>query len=446
MGQSDLAVVLAAGQGTRMRSARPKVLHAVGNLPMIGHVLRAVDAAGLGRAAVVVGHGGAEVTAAVGRLSPEAACFVQDGQKGTAHAVLAARAAIGALPADAAVVVLYGDTPLVEARTVAHMAALVREGAAVAVLAFEATDPTGYGRLLMRDGRLAAIREERDATPDERAVRLCNSGIMALSAGTALSLLDAVGDGNANGEYYLTDVVAIAFGRDLPVAVAVADAGEVTGVNDRVQLAAAEAIFQARRRREAMLGGATLLAPDTVFFSYDTRLAEDVTVEPHVVFGPGVTVEAGATIHAFCHFEGAHIGRGAAVGPYARIRPTTRLGEKAKLGNFVEVKNAEIARGAKVNHLSYGGDSVGGEGANLGAGTITCNYDGTSKYVTRIGAGAFIGSNSALVAPVTIGDHAFVASGSVITEDVPDDALAIARGRQVVKPGRSRVRPGAEEG
>jgi len=425
-----------------MRSARPKVLHSVGHLPMVLHVLNAVAAAGLGRVALVVGHGGDKVAAVAAAAAPEATVVRQDGQLGTAHAVLAARAALEGAAADEPVVVLYGDAPLVRAETIAAMADLVAGGAALAVLGFHAADPTGYGRLLMAGERLLAIREERDANDAERAIDLCNAGVMALRAADALPLLDAISNDNAKGEYYLTDAVEIAVGRGLETRVALAEEAEVTGVNDRRQLAAAEALFQHRMRLAAMAAGVTLVAPETVFFSHDTRLAEDVTVEPNVVFGPGVTVGPDATIRAFSHLEGADIAAGAVVGPYARVRPDSRIGENARIGNFVEIKASVVAAGAKVNHLAYIGDSAVGAGANVGAGTITCNYDGVKKSRTEIGEGAFIGSNTALVAPVAVGRNALVAAGSVITEDVPDDALAVGRGRQVIKPGRSPFRTG----
>lgn len=437
MNSRSLAVVLAAGKGTRMRSRLPKVMHTVGGLPMVSHVLRAVSDAGLGRTALVV----APDADWAGTVARGASIHVQEEQRGTAHAVLAAREAFAG---QEAVVVLFGDNPLVTGATIDGVLARVHGGADIAVLAFEPEDPTGYGRVILDEsGHVAAIREEKDANPEERAVRLCNSGIMAIRAGAPLEALDAINADNAKGEFYLTDIVATGRARGFVVVWERADPVEVMGVNDRAQLAEAEAAFQARARRNA-LRVASLEAPETVFFSHDTDLGEDVTVEPNVVFGPGVRVGEGARVRAFSHLEGATVAAGAVVGPYARLRPATSIGENARIGNFVEVKAATVAAGAKVNHLSYIGDATVGAGANVGAGTITCNYDGKRKHLTEIGEGAFIGSNSALVAPVSIGERAYVGSGSVITEDVPSDALAIARGRQVTKEDRSPARRNPE--
>lgn len=427
-----LAVVLAAGEGTRMRSDRPKVLHEVGGRSMLGHVLASVAAAGADSVAVVVGPGRDDVADEARRMSPGAELFVQTERLGTAHAVLAARESI--LRGFDDVLVLFADTPLVLPETFQRLRTALADGAGLAALGFEPADPTGYGRLLMQDGALAAIREHKDATPEERAVRLCNSGLMALDGVRALSLLDAIGRDNVQREYYLTDAVAVARMAGLPTEVVLASSDEVLGVNDRLQLAAAEAIFQARRRRSAMAEGATLIAPDTVFFSHDTRIGRDVLIEPNVVFGPGCSVADGAIIHAFSHLESATVGPEATVGPFARLRPGADLGAGVKVGNFVEIKAARIGAGAKVSHLSYIGDATLGEGVNVGAGTITCNYDGFNKSRTEIGAHAFIGSNSSLVAPVKIGEGAFVGSGTVVTRDVAPDALALARTPQVEKP------------
>lgn len=428
-------MVLAAGEGTRMRSRTPKVLHRVGGQPMAAHVLRAAAAAGAGRIALVTGHGAAAVGQEMGGLGLDLAVFEQTRRLGTAHAVLAARAALE-VPADD-IVVLYGDAPLVEADTIARLRGRLSEDADIAVLGFEAADPTGYGRLMVDCGRLKAIREEKDANPAERAVRLCNSGIIAMNGGLALPLLEAVGNDNAKGEYYLTDIVEIANRHGMTVVVETTTEDEVQGVNDRTQLAQCEAAFQRRARERALAAGVTLLAPETVFFSYDTRLARDVIVHQNVVFGPGVQVAEACEILPFSHLEGAHVGAGTRVGPFARLRPGAHLGEGVHVGNFVEVKAARVEDGAKLNHLTYIGDARIGAGSNIGAGTIVCNYDGTFKHHTDIGAGVFIGSNSALVAPVRIGDGAYVGTGSVITDDVPADALAIGRGRQVVKEGRA---------
>ncbi|MFG1262682.1 bifunctional UDP-N-acetylglucosamine diphosphorylase/glucosamine-1-phosphate N-acetyltransferase GlmU [Xanthobacter aminoxidans] len=434
--RSLLVVVLAAGEGTRMKSRLPKVLHKVAGRTMLHHVLAATRAAGATRTAVVVGPGREDVAAEATRIVPDAQVFVQTERLGTAHAVLAARAALEQGADD--VLVLYADTPLVRPETLARLRAPLAEGAAVAALGFEPEDPTGYGRLVTSGDELVAIREEKDATAAEKAVRFCNAGLMALSGKDALSILDRIGNANSKGEYYLTDAVEIARADGRAAVAAKADVDEVAGVNSRIQLAEAEAILQKRLRLAAMAEGATLIAPETVFFSADTVLGRDVIVEPNVVFGPGVTVGDDVVIHAFCHLEGAQLAPGVSIGPYARLRPGTRLDEGVRIGNFVETKAAHIESGAKVNHLSYVGDAHVGANANLGAGTITCNYDGFSKYRTEIGAGAFIGVNSALVAPVTIGAGAYVGTGAVITSDVPEDALAIARSRQVVKDGWAR--------
>ncbi|MCO5093334.1 bifunctional UDP-N-acetylglucosamine diphosphorylase/glucosamine-1-phosphate N-acetyltransferase GlmU [Bosea sp. (in: a-proteobacteria)] len=428
-----LAIVLAAGEGTRMKSRRPKVLHQVAGRSLIGHALASVSQAGADAVAVVISSERPEVGEEARRLVPHAEIAVQHERRGTAHAALAAKAAIAAGHDD--VIVAFADTPLVRPETFSALRAALTGGAAVAVLGFEARDPTGYGRLVEQDGRLEAIVEHKDATPGQRAITLCNAGLMALSGRHALSILEAIGDDNAQREFYLTDAVAVARARGLEAVVLRAPESEVQGVNDRAQLAAAEAEFQRRKRLAVMLGGATLIAPETVFFSYDTEIGGDVVIEPNVVFGPGVRVDDGAVIHAFSHLEGATVGAGASVGPYGRLRPGARLAEKAKVGNFVEVKAADIGPGAKVNHLTYIGDAAIGAGANIGAGTITCNYDGFAKSRTTIGEGAFIGSNSALVAPVTIGAGAYVGSGSVVTRDVAPDALAVGRARQIERQG-----------
>ena len=430
------AIVLAAGKGTRMRSDLPKVLHRVAGRTMLGHVLAAVRAAGAGRIGVVVEPGQAAVEADVASAAPGARVHHQAERLGTAHAVLAARET---LAEGGDVVVAFGDTPLVTAETLARLRAPLAEGAAVAVLAFDTANPTGYGRVLTKDGNVTAIREEKDASAEERKVGLCNAGLMALSGPHALPLLDRIGNANAAGEYYLTDAVALAVADGLPVAVVAVDEAEAQGVNDRVQLSLAEAVIQGRLRRAAQLGGATLIAPETVFLGADTVLGRDVVIEPHVVFGPGVRVADGCTIHAFSHLEGAILEEGVGIGPYARLRPGAVLEAGSRIGNFVEIKNARLGPGAKANHLSYVGDATVGAGANIGAGTITCNYDGRNKHRTAIGAGAFIGSNSALVAPVSVGAGAIVGAGSVVTADVPGDALAVSRARQVNRPDGARL-------
>jgi bifunctional UDP-N-acetylglucosamine pyrophosphorylase/glucosamine-1-phosphate N-acetyltransferase len=422
------AIVLAAGEGTRMVSALPKVLHRIAGRPLLAHVVAAASESA-DRIAVVVGPGQAPAAEAARRIAPQAEIFVQEERRGTAHAVLAARAAV-ARGDD--LLIVYGDTPLVRAETLRSLARALAD-AAVVLLGFRPSDPTGYGRLVVEGGQVVAIREERDANPAERRIDLCNAGAMALSGKHALELLERIRDDNAKREFYLTDVVALARGRSLSVAVREATEEEVMGVNDRSQLAGAEAAMQQRLREAAMKGGATLVAPDTVFLSADTKLARDVVVEPYVVFGPGVVVEEGAVIRSFCHLEGSRVGAGASVGPFARLRPGTSLGAKVRIGNFVETKAAEFGDGAKANHLAYVGDASVGEGANIGAGTITCNYDGVDKHRTVIGRSTFIGSNTSLVAPVKVSDGAYVASGSVVTIDVPPDALGIARARQANK-------------
>ncbi len=419
-----------------MKSALPKVLHPVAGLPMVAHVVKAAEAAGAGDLALVVGHGAGMVRKAAEKFAPRADMFVQERRLGTADAVLAARAAIAKGYDD--VLVMFGDTPLIDPAALVAARSKLAQGAAVVVLGFRTEKPTGYGRLIEKNGKLAAIREEKDCSDEERGITFCNSGLMAISGAHALGLLDAVGNANAKGEFYLTDIVEIAGGRGLDVVAVEASFENALGINNRAELAEAEAIWQKRRRREAMLSGVTLIAPETVFFSHDTEIGADTVVEPNVWFGPGVSVAAGAKIHAYSHIEGATVAAGCEVGPFARLRPGADLKEKAKVGNFCEVKKATVEEGAKVNHLTYIGDARIGRGANIGAGTITCNYDGYSKFITDIGEGAFIGSNSSLVAPVSVGNGAYVASGSVITESVPEDALAFGRARQKTLPGKAR--------
>ena len=430
---SLLTVLLAAGKGVRMRSALPKVLHPVGGRSMLGHALAAAQAAGARRVALVVAPETDRVALEAKRLAPNIEIFEQSVQAGTAHAVLAARAALEAHRGD--VLVMFADTPLVEAGTLRRLIESLDAGAHVAVLAFEPQDPTGYGRLIIDGaGRVSAIREHKDATDAERAIRLCAAGAMAFRLPSLTSLLTRIGNQNASGEYYLTDVAALAAGDGLVVRSVACSVDEALGVNSREQLAAAEAAFQWRARRNAMQG-ATLIAPDTVWFSFDTALGQDVTIEPNVFFGPGVVVEDGAHIMANCHFVGATIRKGARVGPFARLRPGAQIGVNARIGNFVEVKNATLETGAKANHLAYIGDARVGEGANIGAGTIFCNYDGYNKHFTDIGEGAFVGSNTSLVAPVKIGAGAYIGSGSIISKDVAPDALALERTEQQERPG-----------
>jgi bifunctional UDP-N-acetylglucosamine pyrophosphorylase / glucosamine-1-phosphate N-acetyltransferase len=428
-----LAIVLAAGEGTRMLSARPKVLHAVAGKSLLAHVLAAAADTGVTATAVVVGPNDSAVAAEAGHVLPGAECFVQAERRGTAHAVLAARRAIERHPDD--ILILYGDTPLIRPATLLRLRKAIAEGAAVAVLGFRPDDPAGYGRLIVKGDQLIAIREEADADASERAVALCNGGIMAMAGETALAILDRIGDQNRKREFYLTDAIEIARGMKLRAVAVEVEEDDMRGINTKKQLAEAEAVAQQRLRQAALNAGVTLVAPETVYLCADTKFGRDVVIEPFVVFGEKVTVEDGAVIHSFSHVAGAHVGKGVSVGPFARLRPGTRLGEGARIGNFVEIKEAVVEAGAKANHLSYIGDASVGANANVGAGTITCNYDGAAKHRTEIGKDAFIGSNSALVAPVKIGDGAYIGSGSVITQDVPADALAIGRSRQTVKEG-----------
>jgi bifunctional UDP-N-acetylglucosamine pyrophosphorylase/glucosamine-1-phosphate N-acetyltransferase len=433
----SLTIVLAAGEGVRMRSARPKVLHELAGRSMLAHTLSAALEGGAGDVAVVVGPGGDSVAAEALKVAPGAKVVVQPKRRGTADAVLAARQQIVQGYDD--ILVVYADIPLIKPATLRALCAGLAEGADVVALGFEAADPAGYGRLIERGGRLIAIREHKDASFEERASRLCNAGPVAFSGAEALKLLNAVTPNNAQKEYYLTDIVEIACARGLVARALIADEKEVMGVNDRAQLAAAEGALQDRLRRRAMIEGATLIAPETVFLAFDARIGRDVLIEPHVVIGRGVRIEDGAVIRAFSHLEGARVAGGASVGPFARLRPGADIAANARIGNFVEVKEATIEEGAKVSHLTYIGDARVGANANIGAGTITCNYDGFAKHRTDIGAGAFIGSNSALVAPVTIGDGAYVGSGSVITKPVEADALAVARGRQEARAGWAKA-------
>ncbi|MCL6729411.1 bifunctional UDP-N-acetylglucosamine diphosphorylase/glucosamine-1-phosphate N-acetyltransferase GlmU [Sphingomonas hankyongi] len=422
-------VILAAGQGTRMRSDTHKVLHPIASRPLLLHLLDRVDGLGAEKRVVVVGKGREQVEAAIAGRDTTTA--LQSEQKGTGHAVQQAAEALSGY--DGPVLILYGDTPFVETETLGRMLDRLNGdgGPGVVVLASTPPDPLKYGRIILGDGdRIAKMVEYKDATDEERAVRLCNSGMMAVRANDLFRWLDRVGNDNAAGEYYLPDIVNIAAAEGRDAVVIEGDPYETAGVNSRAELAHLELEWQRRRREQVLDEGATLIDPESVWFAYDTKLGRDVTVEPHVVFGPGVQVADGATIHAFSHIEGAVIGAKASIGPFARIRPGTQLADNTKVGNFVELKKANIGEGAKVNHLSYVGDASVGAKANIGAGTITCNYDGFGKYRTVIGAGAFIGSNTALVAPVSVGDGAVIGAGSVITEDVEADALAVERSEQ----------------
>jgi bifunctional UDP-N-acetylglucosamine pyrophosphorylase/glucosamine-1-phosphate N-acetyltransferase len=432
-GRSLLVVVLAAGKGTRMRSDVPKVLHRIAGRSMLAHVLALAGTIKSDRIAVVVGPGMDAVAAEAQKIAPGAEIYVQEKQRGTADAVLAARKAIAAHRGD--VLVLYADTPLLEAETLTRLVAALDSGAAVAVAGFESASPGDYGRLILgADGALLAIREAKDASEAELRSRLCNSGVMAFRVPDLEGALASIKDENAKREFYLTDAVEVIRSRGGTAAAVTCSEDEVLGVNARDGLAAAEQIWQRRARARAMREGATLIAPETVWFSWDTVIGRDVLVEPNVFFGPGVTVEDGVIIHANCHFERARLRQGSEVGPFARLRPGADVGPDAKVGNFVEIKNSRLEEGAKANHLSYIGDGEVGARANIGAGTIFCNYDGFAKHKTEIGPGAFIGSNTALVAPVKVGAGAYIGSGSVITKDVAPDALALERNTQEERP------------
>lgn len=428
-------ILLSAGEGTRMQSDMPKVLHRIAGAPLFQHALASASALD-GRRVIVVGHGAEAVAAAAREVDPDILVAEQAEQLGTAHAVLQAAEALKGAGGD--VVILYGDTPFIRPETLERMQAMRNGGADIVFLGFEARDPGRYGRMVTEGDRLLRIVEFKDASDEERGISLCNSGVVLADAEVLMRLAAEVGNDNASGEFYLTDIPALAAREGLVTRVATCDEAETLGVNTRADLAAAEAVFQQAARAVALADGVTLQAPDTVQFSFDTVIGRDAVVEPYVVFGVGVTVETGAHIRAFSHLEGAHVGARAVVGPYARLRPGAELANDSKVGNFVEVKNAEIGEGAKVNHLSYVGDARVGERTNIGAGTITCNYDGVFKHRTEIGRDVFIGSNTMLVAPVTIGDEAMTATGGVITKDVPPGDMALARAPQVNKPGLAR--------
>ena len=428
-------IILAAGKGTRMNSDLPKVLHPIAGAPLLVHAMKSGASLSPEKTVVVAGHGAELVEKAALDWDDTVSVVLQEEQLGTAHAVAQARNALDDF--DGTAFVLYGDTPFISVATLDAMNAR-RATADVVVLGFEAAEPDRYGRLVTNGDALERIVEFKDATDAERAITLCNSGVVAADAQTLFSLIDDVTNDNAAEEYYLTDIVAIARDRGLSAEVVRCDEAETLGINSRAELAEAEAAFQAKARRTALEDGVAMAAPDTVYFAHDTVVGRDALIEPNVVFGNGVTVESGATIRAFSHLEGCHVARDAVVGPYARLRPGAEVQEGAKVGNFVEMKNAVLAEGAKVNHLSYIGDASIGERANIGAGTITCNYDGVFKHKTVVGADAFIGSNTMLVAPVTVGAEAMTASGSVITSNVPDGDLAVARARQENKAGLAR--------
>lgn len=425
-------IVLAAGQGTRMNSDLPKVLHKVASAPLMVHALKSGASLAPERQIVVAGHGAAEVTKAAQDWDEEIKVVLQEEQLGTAHAVAQARPALDGFKGDA--IILYGDTPFIRPETLEAMVE-ARRTHDVVVLGFEAADPGRYGRLVMNGDKLERIVEFKDASEAEPAITLCNSGVVCADADVLFDLIDKVGNDNASGEYYLTDIVGLAWDTSRSATAVTCAEAETMGVNTRAQLAEAEAEFQSTMRAEALENGVTLTAPETVFFAHDTIVGRDTIIEPNVVFGPDVTVESGAVIRAFSHLEGCHVSRGAIIGPYARLRPGAEIGEEAHIGNFVEVKNAQIHEGAKANHLTYIGDATVGKGTNIGAGTITCNYDGFFKHHTEIGERAFIGSSTMLVAPVRVGNGAMTGSGSVITKDVEDGALALGRAAQVNKPG-----------
>ncbi|MEO0939613.1 MAG: bifunctional UDP-N-acetylglucosamine diphosphorylase/glucosamine-1-phosphate N-acetyltransferase GlmU [Pseudomonadota bacterium] len=431
---SIATILLAAGKGTRMNSDLPKVLHPIAGAPMLVHAMRAAAALEPARMVVVGGHGLDQVRAAALAFAPAADVVEQAEQRGTGHATQMAEAALDGF--EGTVLVMYGDTPFVRPETLTALTEAA-ELFDVAVLGFEAADPGRYGRLITRGDALERIVEAKDATDAERAVTLCNSGVMACRAPLIWELLAEVTDDNAAGEFYLTDLPALARARGLTAGVVTCEEAETLGVNSRTELAAADALFQARAKAALVEDGVTLLDPASTYLAFDTVIGRDSTIDPNVYFGPGVTVESGAHIRAFSHLEGCHVARGAIVGPFARLRPGAELAEDTRVGNFVEIKNAQVHEGAKVNHLSYVGDATIGARANIGAGTVTCNYDGFAKHHTEIGAGAFIGSDTMLVAPVRIGVGAMTVTGSVITEDVPDDAVAFARARQDTKPGHA---------
>ena len=437
MDRSCLSIILAAGEGTRMKSSLPKVLHKIAGLPLVCHVVRQVQLIGKSDIAVVVGRGADDVSSAVKEFSKTANIYLQKERLGTAHAVLSARQMLGENYDD--VLIVFGDTPLIEAKSLERARDELAHGADIVVMGFITENPSGYGRLIEKDGKLQAIVEEKDATTEQKKIKFCNGGVMALNGKLALSLLEQIKNENAKKEYYLTDIVKIGVSRELEVKAISIPFENVIGVNTRVELSEAEALWQKRRAKELMLSGVTMLRPETVYFSYDTEIDRDVIIEPNVFFGLNVKVETGVVIHGFSHLEGAIVKAQSEIGPYARLRPGAILENSSKVGNFCEIKNARIGEGAKVNHLTYIGDAVVGGHTNIGAGTITCNYDGFNKWKTIIGENAFIGSNSALVAPVEIGDGAYVASGSVITDQVPENSVAFGRARQINKEGRANA-------
>jgi bifunctional UDP-N-acetylglucosamine pyrophosphorylase/glucosamine-1-phosphate N-acetyltransferase len=431
---SVAVIILAAGMGSRMKSDKPKVLHQIAGAPMLMHAMRTAQGISAEKTVIVTGHGSQDVEKAAAAYNDTAQFVHQSAQEGTSHAVQQAATALQGFSGD--VIVLYGDTPFVQPETLQTMLDKKREGHGVVVLGFHAADPARYGRLVTSgNGLLEAIVEYKEATNEQRKIDFCNSGVVCVDSKLLFSLLGDVTNDNTSAEYYLTDIVGLARGRGLTCAAIACAETETMGINSRADLAVAEVAFQTRARNLVMDNGSTLIAAETVWFAYDTIIGRDVIIEPNVVFGPDVTIENNATIRAFSHLEGCHVSQDAIVGPYARLRPGAELGNGAKVGNFVEIKAAQIGEGAKVNHLSYIGDANVGPEANIGAGTITCNYDGVFKHKTAIGKRAFIGSNTMLIAPVSVGDDAMTASGSVVSTDVPDGALALGRTRQENKPG-----------
>lgn len=429
--RSCLSIVLAAGEGTRMKSSLPKVLHKIAGLPLVCHVIKQIELAGASQLAVVVGAGAQDVTHVVQSFIKSVMIFEQKERLGTAHAVLSARLALQKEVDD--VLIVFGDTPLIKQDSLLKVREQLAVGADVVVAGFYASDPTGYGRLLEKNGKLIAIVEEKDASDEEKKISFCNGGILALNGKRALSLLEKVNNYNSKQEYYLTDIVSIASREGLEVRVVEVPFDNIVGINNCFELFEADSLWQKRKARDLMLSGVTILKPETVYFSYDTEIEQGVVIEPNVYFGLGVKVQSGAVIHAFSYLEGAVVGIDAQIGPYAHLRPGTELARSVKIGNFCEVKKAKIGEASKINHLSYIGDAEIGAQTNIGAGTITCNYDGFHKYKIVIGDHAFIGSNSALVSPLMIGNGSYIASGSVITEDVPINSMAFGRARQVTK-------------
>ncbi|EJF97656.1 glmU protein [Bartonella vinsonii subsp. arupensis Pm136co] len=431
MVRNCLSIVLAAGEGTRMKSSLPKVLHKIAGLPLVCHVLKEIELVGTSQLAVVVGLGAEDVTEIVQSFVKNAMIFEQKERLGTAHAVLCALPALQKGADD--VLIVFGDTPLIEQDSLLKIRAQLAEGADVVVAGFYASNPKGYGRLLKKNGKVIAIVEEKDASDEEKKISFCNGGIMAINGKHALSLLEKVDNHNLKQEYYLTDIVSIAAREGLDVRVVEVPFDNVIGINNCLELSKADAVWQKRKAHDFMLSGVKILKPETVYFSYDTEIEPDVIIEPNVYFGLGVKVHSGAVVHAFSYLEGAVVGANARIGPYARLRPGTELARSVKVGNFCEIKQAKVGEATKINHLSYIGDAEIGAGCNIGAGTITCNYDGFHKYKTQIGDSAFIGSNSALIAPLIVGKSSYIASGSVITENVPINSIAFGRARQVIK-------------